>query len=82
EEPRGPFGAKEAGQGPLLPVVPALAHAINDALDLRIGATPITPRTVLQAMDGAATGPPDVPDFSFPEPTRVEVPESVQRGWE
>ena len=26
--PRGPFGAKEAGQGPLLPVIPAVANAI------------------------------------------------------
>src|SRR6185503_20048220 len=27
-DPRGPFGAKEVGQGPLLPVMPALANAI------------------------------------------------------
>lgn len=82
DEPRGPFGAKEAGQGPLLPVMPALADAVSDAVDVRIGATPITPRTVLRAMDGEAVGPDSVPDFEFPDPTRVEVPDSVERSWE
>ena len=33
---RGPFGAKEAGQGPLLPVLPALANAIYAATGQRI----------------------------------------------
>ncbi|HMH52918.1 MAG TPA: molybdopterin cofactor-binding domain-containing protein, partial [Candidatus Acidoferrum sp.] len=27
DDPEGPFGAKEAGQGPLLPVIPAIANA-------------------------------------------------------
>ena len=27
-DPRGPFGAKEVGQGPLLPIMPALANAV------------------------------------------------------
>ena len=31
----GPFGAKEAGQGPLLPVIPALANAVYDAVGVR-----------------------------------------------
>ena len=30
-DPRGPFGAKEVGQGPLLPVMPAVANAVYDA---------------------------------------------------
>src|SRR3972149_6438483 len=35
-DPEGPFGAKEVGQGPLLPVIPAVANAIHDALGVRI----------------------------------------------
>src|SRR5207237_9040329 len=31
-DPEGPYGAKEAGQGPLLPVIPALTLAVLDAL--------------------------------------------------
>src|SRR5437899_2795430 len=29
-DPRGPFGAKEVGQGPLLPIMPAVANAVYD----------------------------------------------------
>src|SRR5260370_8954624 len=39
----GPFGAKEAGQGPLLPVIPAVANAIYNALGVRIDEVPIPP---------------------------------------
>src|SRR5581483_9360925 len=42
-DPRGPFGAKEVGQGPLLPVMPALANAVYDAVGVRIDEVPITP---------------------------------------
>src|SRR5258706_743741 len=31
DEPEGPFGAKQAGQGPLLPGIPAGANAVYDA---------------------------------------------------
>ncbi|MEK6600873.1 MAG: molybdopterin cofactor-binding domain-containing protein, partial [Candidatus Binatota bacterium] len=42
-DPEGPFGAKEAGQGPLLPVIPAVANALYDAVGVRIDEIPITP---------------------------------------
>jgi len=29
-DPEGPFGAKEVGQGPLLPIMPAIANAVYD----------------------------------------------------
>ena len=35
-DPNGPFGAKEVGQGPLLPVMPAVANAVYDAVGVRI----------------------------------------------
>ncbi len=46
----GPFGGKEAGQGPLNPVIPAIANAIFDAVGVRIDETPITPDKVLKAL--------------------------------
>ena len=42
-DPSGPFGGKEVGQGPLLPIMPALANAIFDATGVRIDEVPITP---------------------------------------
>src|SRR5260221_6923549 len=42
-DPNGPFGAKECGQGPLLPVPPAVANAVYDAVGVRIDEVPITP---------------------------------------
>ena len=34
-DPAGPFGAKEVGQGPLLPIMPAVANAVFDAVGVR-----------------------------------------------
>jgi 4-hydroxybenzoyl-CoA reductase subunit alpha len=49
----GPYGAKEAGEGPLHPSVPAIANAIYDALGIRCDALPFSPPRVL-ALLGAA----------------------------
>ena len=46
----GPFGAKEAGEGPLNPVIPAIANAVYDAIGVRFDETPITPEKVLAAL--------------------------------
>ena len=46
----GPFGAKEAGEGPLNPVIPAIANAVYDAIGVRFDETPITPDKVLEAL--------------------------------
>jgi len=42
-DPEGPFGAKEAGEGPLLPILPAVANAIYDAIGVRVYSLPMTP---------------------------------------
>ncbi len=52
----GPFGAKEAGEGPLLPVLPAIANAIYDAVGVRCRDLPATPDRV-HALLQAARGP-------------------------
>jgi len=46
----GPFGAKEAGEGPLAPVIPAIANAIFDAVGVRLQELPMRPDRVLAAM--------------------------------
>jgi 4-hydroxybenzoyl-CoA reductase subunit alpha len=46
-EPRGPFGAKEVGEGATLPVLGAIANAIRDATGVRVTELPITPEKVL-----------------------------------
>ncbi|HEX9095993.1 MAG TPA: molybdopterin cofactor-binding domain-containing protein [Candidatus Dormibacteraeota bacterium] len=76
----GPFGAKEAGQGPLLPVIPAVANAIYNALGVRIDEVPITPDKVLKAMNDKAkrVGPKSVPAFDFPPLIDADVPDEWQ----
>jgi CO/xanthine dehydrogenase Mo-binding subunit len=73
----GPFGAKEAGQGPLLPVIPAVANAIYNALGVRIDEVPITPEKILKAMSDKSkrVGPRSTPAFEFPALIKSDVPE-------
>ena len=52
----GPFGAKEAGQGPLNPVIPAIANAVYDAVGVRIDETPITSDKILKALRAELPG--------------------------
>ena len=49
-DPLGPVGAKEASEGGLHGVPPALAAAVHDATRLRLHALPITPDRVLEAL--------------------------------
>ena len=65
-DPEGPYGAKEVGQGPLLPVIPAVANALADALGVRIDEVPITPDKVLAALEGRYKAP-KMPEFEYPE---------------
>src|SRR5207245_6232129 len=79
-DPSGPFGAKEVGQGPLLPVPPAIANAVYDAVGVRVDEVPITPEKVLKALKKKAkgeegrVGPTRFPDIPWPEPIRVPPP--------
>lgn len=56
DDKEGPFGAKEAGEGPLNPVIPAIANAVADAIGARVYATPITRESVLKALDATGSG--------------------------
>jgi 4-hydroxybenzoyl-CoA reductase subunit alpha len=57
-DPAGPFGAKEVGQGPLLPIMPALANAVYDAVGVRVDEVPITPAKILKGLQLKAAGKP------------------------
>ncbi|MSP54584.1 MAG: 2Fe-2S iron-sulfur cluster binding domain-containing protein [Myxococcales bacterium] len=51
-DPGGPYGAKEAGEGPLHPIIPAIGNAIFDAVGVRLRRMPFTPERVLEAIAG------------------------------
>jgi 4-hydroxybenzoyl-CoA reductase subunit alpha len=50
-DPHGPFGAKEAGEGSLAAFLPALTNAIADATGLRFNDLPVTPDRVFAAIE-------------------------------
>jgi 4-hydroxybenzoyl-CoA reductase subunit alpha len=79
-DPRGPFGAKEVGQGPLLPIMPAVANAVYDAVGVRIDEVPITPEKIMKALAEKKAGrpprfgPDHFPHVEWPEALRVPPP--------
>jgi 4-hydroxybenzoyl-CoA reductase alpha subunit len=79
-DPEGPFGAKEVGQGPLLPIMPAVANAVYDAVGVRVDQVPVTPEKILRALKAKAagkparTGPAAFPEIRWPEPLMVAPP--------
>jgi 4-hydroxybenzoyl-CoA reductase alpha subunit len=79
-DPNGPYGAKEVGQGPLLPVMPAVANAIFDAVGARVDQVPIHPHMVLKALESKAKGQParygpaKFPTVDFGETLLVPTP--------
>lgn len=79
-DPRGPFGAKEVGQGPLLPIMPAVANAVYDAVGVRIDEVPISPEKIVKALAEKKAGrtprfgPTHFPHVDWPESLRVPPP--------
>ena len=49
-EPHGPFGAKEVGEGAIMPTIPAILNAVYDAIGERIWELPLTPERVYLAL--------------------------------
>ena len=49
-DPEGPFGAKEAGEGAIHPVIPAIANAVFNAVGVRITRLPIQAEEILAKM--------------------------------
>ncbi|MDP2646603.1 MAG: xanthine dehydrogenase family protein molybdopterin-binding subunit [Desulfobacterales bacterium] len=46
----GPFGAKGIGEPPVVPVAPAIANAVFDAIGVRIKDLPITPEKIFSGL--------------------------------
>jgi len=55
-DPEGPFGAKECGEGSTAPVAPSIANAVYNALGVRFHDLPITPEKVLKAIKKNSLG--------------------------
>lgn len=74
-DPNGPFGAKEVGQGPLLPIMPAVSNAVFDAVGVRVHEVPVAPEKVLKALESkdGRYGPKRFPDLRVRETMRVKT---------
>ena len=76
-DPAGPYGAKEAGQGAMLPVMPAVANAVYDAVGVRIDEIPITAEKIFKALRlkakglEARIGPKRMPSLAYPKPLAI-----------
>ena len=85
-DPEGPFGAKEVGQGPLLPIMPAVANAIFDAVGVRVDQVPIHPHMVRKALEAKEKGeeprfgPAGFPEIDFGETLHVPTPDQGGDG--
>jgi len=51
DDPVGPFGAKEAGEGTQLSPAPAIVNAIYDAIGVDFMDLPVTPEKILKALE-------------------------------
>ena len=71
----GPYGAKEAGEGPLNPIIPAIANAVYAAIGARVDSTPITPDKIQRALREAARATPIAPA----QPSQPAQPERPER---
>jgi 4-hydroxybenzoyl-CoA reductase subunit alpha len=49
-EPNGPFGAKEVGEGAIMPTIPAIINAIADAVGVRVNELPASSERVFLAI--------------------------------
>ncbi len=82
EEPdaMGPFGAKEVGQGPLLPIPPAVCNAVYDAVGVRVDEIPVTPEKILKALKAKSQGkegrygPKSFPTIDYRDPMFILPP--------
>ncbi len=55
DDPEGPYGAKESGEGTQLAPAPAIINAIYDAIGVRFKSLPVTPDKVLEALEKKGT---------------------------
>ena len=80
-DPEGPFGAKEAGEGPLLPILPAVCNAVYDAIGIRTNELPMTPERVYKMIERRcrSEGVSDPTNLSCPTLEFSELQEELKR---
>jgi CO/xanthine dehydrogenase Mo-binding subunit len=80
-DPEGPYGAKEAGEGPLHPSIPAIANAIYDAIGVRMDRLPFTPPNVWRGIErsraAGTLGKPGAPGLAHSARTGDRAAEAV-----
>ncbi len=52
-EPNGPYGVKEVGEGAIMPTIPAILNAIHDATGVRINELPVSSERLFMAIKQA-----------------------------
>ena len=86
DDERAPMGAKEVGQGPLLPIMPAVVNGVFDAVGVRVDQVPATPELVLKGLEAKAkgrparVGPTRFPSVDYGVPVEVPTPEQGGDG--
>ena len=55
-EPNGPYGAKEVGEGAIMPTIPAILNAIYDATGVRVNELPVTSERLFMALKKKSEG--------------------------
>ena len=65
-EPAGPYGAKEVGEGAIMPTIPAILNAVYDAAGVRIWELPLTPERVYKAIKEKEAGKREEVETSIP----------------
>jgi 4-hydroxybenzoyl-CoA reductase subunit alpha len=71
-EPNGPYGAKEVGEGGIMPTIPAILNAIYDATGVQIDELPASPERVLEGLRhvSGTTGRSNPPHDAAPKERR------------
>ena len=77
-DPNGPYGAREAGEGPLHPAIPAISNAVFDAVGVRVDEIPVTPAKIHAAMSLAARGKDGRFEFQLLTPGAYQI--NIQHG--
>ncbi len=71
-----------------MPIPPAVANAVYDAVGVRVDEVPLMPEKVLKALREKAKGkdgrygPTSVPEINWPEPMKVTTPAEGGDGHE
>jgi CO/xanthine dehydrogenase Mo-binding subunit len=83
-EPAGPFGAKEVGEGCIIPVLPAIINAIYDACGVVIMDLPVTSEKILRALKAKEAAKSDryVTEIPASAMKQLDLARDITKQWE